>query len=93
MANLSQRGELYFIEVTGVSAKPLGDVTFSENDLPIVIGVEAYRSIGLGRRVIAALIERVDPVLSSVTGSDIYMISNPPLLKFFYFTSFGFLSQ
>ncbi|VTS13004.1 N-acetyltransferase [Streptococcus gordonii] len=56
---LSHRGELYFIEVKqDDSWLPIGDVTFSENDLPIVIGVETYRSIGIGREVIGALIER-----------------------------------
>ena len=56
---LNQRGELYFIEVKqDDSWLPIGDVTFSENDLLIVIGVETYQSIGIGREVIGALIER-----------------------------------
>ena len=37
---LDQLGELYFIEVReGETFVPIGDVTFSQADLPIVIGV------------------------------------------------------
>ena len=56
---LDRHGELYFIEVSedGVF-RPIGDVTFWAEDMPIVIGVPEYRGRGIGRRVIAALIER-----------------------------------
>lgn len=56
---LERQGELYFIEIreTGVF-RPVGDVCFSKEDLPIVIGEEACRGRGLGRKVISALIRR-----------------------------------
>lgn len=52
---LDKHGELYFIEMDGI---PVGDVTFSPEDLPIVIGEPAYRGRGIGRKVISALIAR-----------------------------------
>ena len=56
---LDERGELYFIEVlTDGVWLPIGDVTFSQEDMPIVIGVPAYRGRGVGRQVILALKER-----------------------------------
>ena len=38
--------------------KPIGDVTFWQEDLPIVIGEPNYRGKGLGRKIISALIAR-----------------------------------
>ena len=56
---LNEAGELYFIEVCENGAyKPVGDVTFWQEDMPIVIGDPAYRGKGIGRKVISALIER-----------------------------------
>lgn len=56
---LNEQGELYFIEVLeGDKYIPIGDVTFSCNDMPIVIGVKSYRGKGIGRKVIMALVER-----------------------------------
>ena len=56
---LNNAGELYFIEVCENNTyKPIGDVTFWQEDMPIVIGDPAYRSKGVGKRVISALIER-----------------------------------
>lgn len=56
---LDKHGELYFIEVReGESFRPIGDVTFCQEDMPIVIGDSACRSKGIGRRVVAALIDR-----------------------------------
>ena len=56
---LDQHGELYFIEVReGETFVPIGDVTFSQTDLPIVIGVPEYRGRGLGRQVIRCLMDR-----------------------------------
>ena len=56
---LNDAGELYFIEVkTEAGWTPIGDVTFWQEDMPIVIGEPALRGKGIGRRVIAALIER-----------------------------------
>ena len=56
---LDTHGELYFIEVLEESQwKPIGDVTFWQEDMPIVIGDSRYRGRGIGRKVIAALIQR-----------------------------------
>lgn len=56
---LNSHGELYWIEVEENGAwRPIGDVTFWQEDMPIVIGDPAYRGKGIGRKVISALIER-----------------------------------
>lgn len=56
---LAERGEVYFIEVWEQERwLPIGDVTFWQEDLPIVIGNAAYRGRGIGRKVISALVER-----------------------------------
>ena len=55
---LDRHGELYFIEVLEGDWKPVGDVCFWQEDMPIVIGDSAYRGKGIGSRVIAALIAR-----------------------------------
>ena len=56
---LDAHGELYFIEALENGAwTPIGDVAFSREDMPIVIGDANYRGRGVGRRVVAALIER-----------------------------------
>ena len=56
---LNEHGELYFIEVRECDAwKPIGDVTFWPEDMPIVIGDRAYRGKGIGRKVVAALVNR-----------------------------------
>ena len=48
---LDAHGELYFIEALENGAwAPIGDVTFSETDLPIVIGVPEYRGRAWGGR-------------------------------------------
>ncbi|QAA33330.1 N-acetyltransferase [Clostridium manihotivorum] len=56
---LNNKGELYFIEVKMKDQFiPIGDVTFSAKDIPIVIGDKSYRGKGIGLKVIKALIER-----------------------------------
>jgi len=55
---LDRHGELYFIEVLEGDWKPIGDVTFWQEDLPIVIGDPAYRGKGIGGKVISALVRR-----------------------------------
>ena len=56
---LDQHGELYFIEALEDGAwVPIGDVTFSQNDMPIVIGESTYRGRGVGRKVVRALMDR-----------------------------------
>lgn len=56
---LNEHGELYFIEALkdGVFV-PIGDVTFWQRDMPIVIGDKAYRGKGIGRKIISRLVER-----------------------------------
>ena len=55
---LEKQGELYFIEVLEGDWKPIGDVCFWKEDMPIVIGDRAYRGRGIGKKVIAALTAR-----------------------------------
>ena len=56
---LDARGELYFIEaLTDGAWTPVGDVAFSREDMPIVIGEPAFRGRGLGRQVILSLMDR-----------------------------------
>ena len=56
---LNEAGELYFIEIgENGPYKPIGDVTFWQEDMPIVIGDPTYRGKGIGRKVISALISR-----------------------------------
>ena len=56
---LDNAGELYFIEVLeNDTYKPVGDVTFWQEDMPIVIGDRSYRGKKIGRKVISALVER-----------------------------------
>ena len=58
-AYLYKHGELYFIEVERDGGYvPVGDVTFWQEDMPIVIGDPSCRGRGVGRKVIGALIER-----------------------------------
>ena len=56
---LNAHGELYFIEAleNGVWT-PIGDVTFSREDMPIVIGAPACRGHGVGKKVVLALMDR-----------------------------------
>lgn len=52
-------GELYFIEVySNGYYRPIGDVTFCKEDMPIVIGDKDYRGRGIGTKVVKKLIER-----------------------------------
>ena len=56
---LNNAGELYFIEVLeNDTYKPIGDVTFWQEDMPIVIGEPSYRGKGIGRKVISVLCRR-----------------------------------
>ena len=56
---LEKHGELYFIEIKEEGIfRPVGDVCFWQEDLPVVIGVPKYRGRGIGRKVISALIGR-----------------------------------
>lgn len=56
---LEKRGEVYFIEVLEKGQfRPIGDVSFWQEDMPIVIGERSYCGQGIGRKVISALIQR-----------------------------------
>ena len=56
---LDQRGEMYFIEQRrGDVFVPIGDVCFSDQDMPIVIGDRTCRGQGIGKQVVSALIAR-----------------------------------
>jgi len=58
-AYLHKHGELYFIEIQKDGQfVPVGDVTFWENDMPIVLGGPDCRRKGVGRKVVGALIQR-----------------------------------
>ena len=56
---LDSRGELYFVEVrkNGIW-NPIGDVTFWQKDMPVVIGDPAFRGKGIGKAVVTSLIQR-----------------------------------
>lgn len=71
---LDEHGELYFIETlrNGVF-QPIGDVTFSRDDLPIVIGDRQARGQRIGRRVLSALLNRARELgYSDVSVREIY---------------------
>lgn len=56
---LDRHGELYFIEAAEEDGfRPIGDVTFWQEDMPIVIGDKTYRGKNIGGQVILALKER-----------------------------------
>ena len=56
---LNDAGELYFIEVLeNGTDRPIGDVTFWQEDMPIVIGDRNYRGKKIGRKVVSALVQR-----------------------------------
>lgn len=58
---LNGKGELYFIEIKEKDEyKPIGDVTFWKQDMPIVIGDKAYRGMGIGYKVIMILSKRAE---------------------------------
>ena len=56
---LNERGEVYFIELKDENGwRPIGDVTFWQEDMPIVVGEKGLRGKKIGRRVVKALTER-----------------------------------
>ena len=56
---LDAHGELYFVEwkENGVWV-PIGDVTFWQEDLTIVIGAKEYRCRGIGKDVVSGKTEK-----------------------------------
>lgn len=73
-AYLVNAGECYFIEVLEDGAfVPVGDVTLKEENPPIVIGVAQYRGVGIGKRVMEAIIERAKELnIPKLYGSTVY---------------------
>jgi RimJ/RimL family protein N-acetyltransferase len=60
---LNNNGELYFIEVYEDDRFiPIGDVTLQENNPPIEIGVAKYRGVGIGTKVMKALVKRAKEI-------------------------------
>ena len=56
---LNEHGELYFIEIFRNDLwTPVGDVTFWQEDMPIVIGDPSLRGMGLGTKVVCSLVRR-----------------------------------
>ena len=56
---LDARGELYWIELReNGTFRPAGDVTFWQEDMPIVLGDPGVRGRGIGRQVVEALCRR-----------------------------------
>ena len=55
---LEEHGDLFWIEFLEKGEwLPIGDVTLSQENLPIVIGNPAYQHQGLGRKVLRTLID------------------------------------
>ncbi|MCM1989330.1 GNAT family N-acetyltransferase [Oceanirhabdus seepicola] len=86
---LSNIGELYFIEyLENEKWVPIGDATLSEENMPIIIGDEAYWGKGIGKLVIGKLLERARKI-------ELKKITIPAIYKYNarsrnLFTSFGF---
>ncbi len=60
---LNNSGELYFIEVyENGKFIAIGDVTLQENNPPIEIGVAEYRGVGIGTKVMKALVKRAKEI-------------------------------
>lgn len=60
---LEDLGELYFIEINENNLwKPIGDVTLSEENTPIVIGEETYWGRHIGRQVMKAIVNRAKSI-------------------------------
>ena len=56
-------GECYIIEVKeGNTWVPIGDVTLSEETIPIVIGRKEYWGRGIGKKVLLSLIQRAKEI-------------------------------
>ena len=58
---LDAHGELYWIEINDNNHYvPIGDVTFWQEDMPIVIGDKTFHGNHIGRKVLKALVARGD---------------------------------
>ncbi len=87
---LDAHGELYFIEALADGGwTPIGDVTFSREDMPIVIGESAYRGRGMGQKAIRTLMDRGRALGYDRLGvREIYDFNTASIR---YFTSRGFV--
>ncbi|NYV27945.1 GNAT family N-acetyltransferase [Streptobacillus felis] len=86
---LESIGELYFIyyKIEG-EYKPIGDVTFSKEYMPIVIGEKEFRGKGIRKKIISALINRAkDLGYDKIEVNEIYYFNNNSKKLF---TSLGF---
>lgn len=87
---LDNEGELYFIEIKeNDTFLPIGDVTFCKDDMPVVIGDKLYRGRGIGKKVIATLINRAKELgYDSINVNEIYFHNEASKRLF---TSLGFV--
>lgn len=71
---LKNNGELYFIEILeNGEYLPIGDVTLKEQNPPIAIGVAKYRGMGIGTKVMNAIIKRAKEIgITKFYGTTIY---------------------
>lgn len=87
--SLSRSGELYFIEVLADQWRAVGDVTLSEQNMPIIIGEDAYCGLGIARKVISALLSRAKEIgLERIKIPAIYKCNE---ISRGLFVSFGFV--
>lgn len=57
------KSEMYFIEVLkNDEFIPIGDAALTDENLPIVIGVDDYRCVGIGKKVLKTLLERAKKI-------------------------------
>jgi len=68
------KSEMYFIEVLKDGAFiPIGDAAVQEQNPPIVIGVDEYRGKGIGKKVLARIIERARELgIALIHSTEIY---------------------
>ena len=71
---LNNNGELYYIQVKdGQDYISIGDVTIKDVNPPITIWYEKYRFIGIGTKVMKAVIKRIKELgYEKITGTTIY---------------------
>jgi RimJ/RimL family protein N-acetyltransferase len=87
---LSSIGELYFIEaLEDGDWVPIGDVTLSDKNMPIVLGDQRYWGKGIGKKVISRLLDRAREIgLQKICIPAIYKYNDRSRNLF---TSFGFV--
>lgn len=83
---LQKHGEVYFIEYRDDDILPwipIGDVSFWQSDMPIVIGKPEFRGRGIGEKVVLALVERGKELgFNDVEVADIYDYNLPSIRMF-----------